>query len=157
MPSAPQEWPCLEKAVFAVWFKKEWANLRNAFSSDRLCRMASRNLSAWMREPSPATWIKFSCGERSLPNTNGEAGHSFSADEANFETFVAIACDNRSEPTLDKITVLDGLVGRFENLANLQLHRLQVRQAKQGPRWTRPRVADLRKFEEGKTLALNLL
>jgi hypothetical protein len=39
---------------------------------------------------------------------------------------VAIARDNRSEPALDEIAVLDGLVRGFENLTNLKLHRLKV-------------------------------
>jgi hypothetical protein len=48
----------------------------------------------------------------------------FSVHTGASEAFVTIARDNRSEPTLDEIAVLDGLVRGLENLANLQLDRL---------------------------------
>ena len=38
-----------------IWFMNECTNLRNAFSTSELLAIASRNLSAGMREPSPAT------------------------------------------------------------------------------------------------------
>jgi hypothetical protein len=65
-------------------------------------------------------------GRAVIAQHDGKAGHSLRADETNFKAFVAIARDNRSKPPLDKIAVLDGLVGLFENLAYLQRDRLQV-------------------------------
>ena len=56
---------------------------------------------------------------------DSEASHAFRADETNFEASMPIQGDNRSKPTLDKIAVLDRLVGRFK-LAHFQRDPLKM-------------------------------
>ena len=57
---------------------------------------------------------------------DGEAGKTLTADQTDFEPFMAVFSDDRSQPIADEIAVGDGFIGHFQNLSKRKDDRLKI-------------------------------
>ncbi len=58
---------------------------------------------------------------------DGRSGHALPADDADLDLAAAAVGGHRREAHLGEVDVLDGLIGLAQDLAQIELDRLQVR------------------------------